>query len=182
MKIDRPITIAVILFVILLVMFFFAVPEYDTFKRLQVDLGQKRAEYNAEYEYYTAIEKMYSVIQGHKEDIEIVDDSLPILSQSAVLGKLIYFLQGTAGENGLVVKNLFLSKLSSVNAQANNVTAGGVKDIIFSMDLTGSYSALGGFIASLEKSSRIFEVTSISFGSASGPIYNFSLQIKTHSY
>ena len=180
MKIDRPITIAVILFVILLLIFFLAVPEYNKFKKLQIDLGQKRAEYNAEYDYYNTIEKMYSVIQGRKEDIAIVDDSLPTLSQSAVLGKLIYFLQGTAKENGLLVKNLFLSKLSSVNAQANNT--GGVKDIIFSMDLSGSYSALGGFISSLEKSSRIFEITSISFGSTSGPIYNFSLQIKTHSY
>jgi hypothetical protein len=63
------------------------------------------------------------------------------------------------------------------------------------MGLIGNYSSLGSFLVSLEKSDKIFEVTSISFGSnpqsesLSGltqfqtqQTYTFNLQIKTHSY
>ena len=74
-----------------------------------------------------------------------------------------------------------------------------LKDIVFSMDLLGDYSSLENLLISLEKSSRIFEVTSISFGSTPHNLglqsvsvchsqfqiqqtYNFNLQIKTHSY
>ena len=48
MQIDRPIAIALILFIILLLVFFLVVPEYNTFKSLQTQLGEKKAEYNAE--------------------------------------------------------------------------------------------------------------------------------------
>jgi len=92
-----------------------------------------------------------------------------------------------------MIKDLFLSKSSSGSAQANS--AGKIKDIVFSMDLLGDYSSLEKFMISLEKSSRIFEISSISFGSPSQAstgssqsqfqiqqTFSFNLQIKTNSY
>jgi len=190
MQIDRPITIALILFIILLLVFFLVAPEYNTFKKLQTDLGEKKAEYNAEFDYYAAITRTYQDLQSHKDDIEKIDDALP---KEPALGKLVYFLQETAKENGLIVKDLFLSKSSPNNAD-NNINER-VRDIIFSMDLLGDYASLEGLMASLEKSSRIFEIISISFNSpfetsskSSSPklqiqqTYSFSVQIKTYSY
>ena len=55
MQIDRPITIGLILFVILLLIFFLVSPEYKTFVKLQTELGEKKAEFNAEYAYFSAI-------------------------------------------------------------------------------------------------------------------------------
>ena len=75
MTIDRPITIAVILFVILLLVFFLVAPEYNTFKKLQVELGEKKAEFNAEYDYYAAIVKTYSELQSRQDDIKKIDDN-----------------------------------------------------------------------------------------------------------
>jgi len=202
MQIDRPISIAVILFATLLLAFFLVIPEYNNFKALQLDLGKKIAEYEAKFDYYTAISKTYNELQEHKEDIKKVDDALP---ENPAFGGVVYFLQQAAKDNGLIVKNLFLSKLSSNNndqiasAESNNAKV--VKDIIFSLDLLGNYPSLQNFIVSLEKSSRIFEVTNISFVSSSpskpGSVakkssqqaqlqtqqsVNFSIQIKTHSY
>ena len=77
MQIDRPITIALILFIILLLVFFLVVPEYNTFKNLQTELGEKTAEYNAEYDYYHAISKTYYDLQSHQDDIQKIDDALP---------------------------------------------------------------------------------------------------------
>lgn len=181
MTIDRPITIALILFIILLLVFFLVVPEYKIFGKLQTELGEKKAEFNAEFDYYAAITKTYFDLQSRQDVLKKIDDALP---QDPTLGKTIYFLQETAKENGLIVKDLFLSKSSpgSPSGLSKSNVSGGVKDIVFSMDLLGGYPSLGGFMASLEKSSRIFEITSISFGSVSGPPYSFSLQIKTYSY
>lgn len=180
MQIDRPIAIAVTLFIILLLAFFLVVPEYNTFKSLQTDLGIKKAEYSAQFDYYAAIYKTYVEIKNREDDIKKIDDALP---QDPALGRLIYFLQTAAQDNGLIVKNLFLSKSSASSSSATNSTSDKVKDLVFSMDLSGSYSSLGGFLLSLEKSSRIFEVTTISFGAATGQsLQSFSLQIKTHSY
>ena len=77
MQIDRPIAIALTLFIILLLVFFLVVPEYKTFGRLQTELGEKKAEFNAEYDYYAAITKTYYDLQSRKEDIRKIDDALP---------------------------------------------------------------------------------------------------------
>jgi Tfp pilus assembly protein PilO len=181
MQIDRPIAIALTLFIILLLVFFLVVPEYNTFGKLQTELGEKTAEFNAEYDYYAAIAKTHNDLQGRQDEIKKIDNALPNQPQDSILGKLIYSLQQTAKDNGLLVKNLFLSKSSSGNAGPN--VGDSVKDIVFSMDLSGNYASLENFIVSLEKSSRIFEITNVSFSFAPGSLLeSFSLQIKTHSY
>ena len=194
MQIDRPIAIALILFIILLLAFFLVVPEYRLFRGLQVDLAEKTAEFNAEHDYYSEINKTYFDLQNHQDDIKKIDDALP---QDPNLGRLIYFFQKTASENGMMIKDLFLSKSSSANPANNASTASNVKDIAFSIDLIGDYSSLGNFIIALEKSARLFEVTNISFGSSGlsqaqalpstqqfqiQQTYTFNLQIKAHSY
>ena len=190
MQVDRPITIALIFFIILLLVFFFVMPEYNTFTKLQTELGEKKAEYNAEFEYYNAIAATQADLQNHKDDIAKIDDALPT---DPDLGKIVYFLQGAATENGMMIKDLFLSKSSLGNLQSN--TGGKVKNLVFSIDLLGDYPSLEEFMISLEKSSRLFEITNISFGSSSQTpteagqsqfqiqqIYTFNLQIKAYSY
>jgi len=198
MKIDRPITIAICLFAILLLAYFLLVPEYNTFKNLRFELGKKKAEYNAEFEYFSEIAKLYSEIQSRGEDIQKVDDALPVGSN---FGNLVYYFQNQASADGLTVKSLFLSKSSSTDAKTSakkktsSQTQGAMNDIVFSLNLMGSYSSLENFIISLEKSSRLFEITNISFGSTSvspdaeqeaqlqtGQTYNFVLNVLTHSY
>lgn len=179
MTIDRPLTIAVILFVILLLVFFLVYPEYKTFKGLQMQLGETIAKFNAEYDYYSAIDKTYFDLQSRQDEIKKIDDALP-QGQAPILSEIVYFLQKTAKENGLVINNLFLSK--SFSSASGSNTGKDVKDIIFTMDMSGNYAPLKNFIVSLENSSRVFEVTNISFSSATDPPYAFSLQIKTYSY
>jgi len=177
MHIDRPIAIALTLFAILLLMFFLVLPEYDTFKALRVELGGKRAEYAAKFDYYSAIGAAYINLQNHPDGVQKIDDALP---KNSSLGNVIYFFQKTATNDGLVIKDLFLSKSASSNPGYS--VNSNVKDVIFSIDLQGDYVSLEKFIISLQESARIFEVSSITFDSASKPPYNFNLQIKTHSY
>ncbi len=182
MTIDRPITIALILLTILLLVFFLVVPQYHTFVKLQNNLAEKRAEEKAQREYYVEIAKTHNDLYEHKDDIKKIDDALP---KDPALAKLLYYIQDTAKKNGIMVKDLFLSKSSLAN-QREGVTYN-IKEIVFSTNVLGSYVSLGNFLSALENSARIFEVTTISFGSGSssksGVIsQNFSLQIKTYSY
>ncbi len=186
MQLDRPITIAIILFIVFLLVFFLVMPEYKTFISLRNDLAEKKAEYNSQVDYYAAISKVFNDLNARQKDLQKIDDALPTDSAQ---GKLIYFLQKTARENGMIFKALFLSKGSSASKDQKI----GIKSITLSMDLLGDYKSLGRFLAALEKSSRIFEVSAISFGSGaqssedlenpqSSQIYSFNLQIKTNSY
>lgn len=190
MQIDRPIAIAITLFIILLLIFFLVVPEYKTFGKLRVDFGIKKAQFNAEFDYYATIADTYFNLQSRQDDLKKIDDALP---KDSSLGKLVYFLQQTAKQNGMMFKDLVLSKSSSGGADTKVINT--VKDVVFSVDLLGSYESLGKFIVALEKSSRIFEITSIAFSSGAGAVpkatesqfqiqqtYSFSLQIKTHTY
>ena len=162
MKIDRPITIAVMIFIIILLVFFLVMPEYNTFTSLQSQLEEKQAEYNAEYAYYNAIAATYADLHSsaRQADIEKIDDALPT---DPDLGKIMYFLQDAALGNGMIIKDLFLSKTSQNTSQ--NTPGTKIKDITFSMDVLGNYSSLEQFMIALEQSSRIFEISSISFGS-----------------
>ena len=200
MQIDRPIAIALILFAVLLLVFFLVLPEYKTFKSLREEFAEKKAEYDAKFDYYAAITKAYYDLQSREDGIKKIDSALP---ESPELGNIVYFLQKTAGENGIILKDLFLSKSAPSNIQTTG-DAKKIRDISFTLDLIGSYSSLERFASSLEKSARLFEVTSISFGTSINPAAeasgqsgsspkpqaqnktqqtnSFSLQVRTHSY
>lgn len=186
MQVDKPISIVIIGLIIVLSVSFFVYPEYKTFNRLRLELGEKKAEFNAEFDYYADITKTYYELRNREELLGKIDDALP---HELAFGKIVYFFQKTAEENGLMVRDLFLSKSSRSDV------SGKINEIVFSIDLMGDYSSLKDFIIALEDSARIFEVISISFGSESFSqldsldtefeiyqTYLFNLQIKTYSY
>lgn len=197
MQIDRPISIAIVLFSAVLLAYFFTVPKYNDLKALELELAQKKAEFNAQYDYYSEITENFDEIKKRKEDIKKIDDALPA---SANLGQAAFYLQNQAKNSGLILKSMSLSQ----------GVAGNVKEIIFSLNMAGDYYSLQNFIIGLEESARIFEITSVSFTSSSGlagqadasgtvgqefaeeemeqsqfltgQIFNFSLEVKTYSY
>jgi Tfp pilus assembly protein PilO len=189
MQVDKPISIVIIGLIIVLSVSFFVYPEYKTFNRLRLELGEKKAEFNAEFDYYADITKTYYELKNREELLEKIDNALP---NELAFGRIVYFFQKTAEENGLMVRDLFLSKSSRSDVSG---VSGKINEIVFSIDLMGDYSSLKDFIIALEDSARIFEVISISFGSESFSqldsldrefevyqTYLFNLQIKTYSY
>lgn len=192
MNFDRPIATAVIFFIILILMFFLVVPKYNEFKEFQAELGEKKAEFNSKYEYFSEITEVFYELENRKDAVKIIDDGLP---NEPSFGRLAYYFQKKAMENGLVIKDLLLAKYSPQSPGSD------MKEIVFSINISGSYSALKNFIVSLEKSARLFEIASISFSSSvdsfleliSGPIielsefktqqtYSFKMEIKARSY
>lgn len=185
MEFDRPIAIAIILFITVLFIFFLVVPEYGKLQTIQVDVAQKKAEHFAQFEYYNDITATYYDLQSKKEEMQKIDDALPAKPD---FGQLIYFFQGKAAESGLSLRNFTLSQSSA--------GTGNIKSIIFSLSLVGNYPSLKSFVLSLQKSARLFEVASISFGSTGQQvltnkktnqfqnleIFTYSLEVKVNSY
>ena len=135
MQIDRPITIAICLFIVLLLIFFLVMPEYNTFKDLRFELGKKRAEYNAEYEYFSEIARLYKEIQSRKEALEKIDDALPGGSN---FGNLVYYFQNQASADGLIIKSLSLSKSSSPNTSKSSPSSGSDSDKAYQQQINMS--------------------------------------------
>ena len=77
MEFDRPIATAIIFFIVLLLMFFLVVPEYNKFKELQIELGEKKAEFNIKYEYFSEVARVFQELENYKEGIKKIDDALP---------------------------------------------------------------------------------------------------------
>jgi len=195
MQIDRPIAIAVGIFLTIVLAFFLVSPQYDSFKSLRLKLGEKKAEFNAQTEYYAEITAQHAELDSRKEDIAKIDDALPTTSE---FGNLVYYLQDQATANGLIVKNLFLSKTSAVTASgapATSKSASNMTQISFSLNMLGTYPALENYLSSLENSSRMFEIRNISFGSQTTTTnlrtdtqfqgqqtYNFSIGLITYTY
>ncbi len=184
MRFNSPIVTALILIAAVPVGFFLVTPKYNEFRDLRETEGEKKGEFNAKYDYYSQVTKLHEELESRLDDIKKVDDALPANSD---FGRLIYYFQQKAAQSGLIAKNIFLSKVGPSDSQNR------VKDIVFSLDLLGNYFSLENFVSSLEKSSKLFEVSSIVFTSqsssgassqspASGQLYSFSLEIKTHSY
>jgi Tfp pilus assembly protein PilO len=188
MQIDRPITIAILLFVIVLLIFFIVAPEYRQFRTLQQTVGEKQAEFDAKYAYYAEVAKTYRELESRRDILKKIDDALPSVSS---FGRMIYFFKQKGTESGLIVKSIFLSGYSDARPDI------GIRDITFSLDVVGNYSALKGFINSLEQSSRLFEISLISFSAPifqslsedltstqfdSQQTYTFKLELKANSY
>lgn len=183
MEIKRPIIIILITVATLLLIFLLVSPKYKEFKDSQIKLSALETEYNSKYAYFAEITDIYNKLQLRKESLAKVDDALPATPK---FSNLVYFTQKKASENGLVIKDLVFTKVSSPASGSK------VREIVFSVNLLGSYDSLKSFIRALEKSSNLIEITSISFGSQSSiaaspssttsSVYQFSLDLKTHSY
>lgn len=181
MTINRLFIAILILLVTGLLIYFFVFPKYQEFKSLQMTVGLKQAEFHAKYAYYAEVNKIFNELSKRKESLEKIDKSLP---NSVSLANLVYFLQKKGTESGLNIKSLFFTKASVISA------SNPMREIVFSMNTVGGYSALKNFLANLEKSSSLFNVNSISFSSPVsmdvisqlGQQYSFTLEISTHSY
>lgn len=184
MEFDRPIAIAIILFITILFAFFLVVPEYNKLQDVRVQVAQKTAEYSAQYEYFNDISRTYYDLQDKKDQLQKIDDALP---PKPDFGQLIYFFQAKSKDNGLALKNFSLSQSGS---------EAGVKGITFSLSLIGNYPSLKNFISYLERSARLFEINSVSFGSSGQQlltkkqtnqfqnfeIFTYNLEVKVNSY
>lgn len=186
MELNRQVLTILFVFVAIGLSVFLVYPKYNEFKYLQISLIEDQAELNSKYDYFAEVTKTYDQLETSKDSLSKIEGAL---SSNTSLSPLMYTIQKKSIESGLIVRNLFLSKVSPVDTKT------GLKEIVFSVNLIGSYSALKNFSYSLEKSSGLFAINTVSFSSpvsfdptgqqSSQQIqstYPFDVEIKVNSY
>jgi len=177
---SRFIVIIVCLLLTLMIGFFALYPKYQELTLLKSQIKGKKAELQFREEYLDELSKASDELKKYDEQLKIIDTSLP--SESS-LPLLFDFLLKIGSQSGLILKDMSATEGSSDN----------LKIITISLGASGSYSSFKDFIVALEKSARIINIDSFSFGHPgqsneesskdnSAPVFNFNLAISTHSY
>ncbi len=194
MEINKPIASVIILIINLVLIFLFIVPKYQESNELQISSARKQIEYNGQFDYYTKLLGVLKNIQEKKDLLEKVDSALP---SNFSFGTIVYFLQKKADKDGLTIKSMTFLQPQPVTSQQvlTEVSDKELKSVNFTVNLSGTYQSLKDFLASLERSARLFEVNTIFFARGEGEslseepqllgqsqTYNFKLEIETYTY
>jgi len=122
------------------------------------------------------LERLISQYNERADDLTSFSKAIPV-GQS--VPELLISLEALASENGLI--------FSGVNFKPKDLKAPGVKTLIMEIKVKGSYPAFQNYLKAMEKSLRLFDVTSISFnGVAPGQInvnlnnLEFNLSVNTY--
>lgn len=181
MELDKPITIAVILFIILVSSFYLVLPKYQEFQDLLTKVGEKEAEFTGKSAYFIEVTRVHKELMLYKDNLEKIDTALP---QKFSLATILNFLYKKSSENGLLFQGVSVNKASPTGGDT------GVKETSISLQILGSYTSLEKFINSLENSSRLIEGENIAFSVTPPTIespqppqnYPITLEIKVYSY
>lgn len=184
MKINKPIGSVIMVVVALILIFLFLIPAYQKMNALQNELTRKQVEYDGKLAYYTKIDDLIKGIEDRKEALEKIDSALP---SDFYFSSLVYFFQKESALAGLGVTSTTLSQISPPNKKTK------IRDIIFNLNVSGTYDDFKNFLSVLDQSARLFEVNSVSFSTpaalqntrsvnAASRTYNFDIEIQTHAY
>jgi len=189
MEINKPVSIMITLVVSLFIIYLFVLPKYQESRSLEVELVNKQAQYEGRVDYYVKLSDTLEELEQKQDVLNKIESALP---SNFAIAPVVYFLQEKAKEAKLEVKSISFSRQQPYRQVSSEDSNQKIKNVMFRADLTGSYQSLKNFIFYLEKSTRIFEVNSISFtgGQVSDSKlsknilqeYDFALEIETHTY
>lgn len=152
---------------------FLVYPKYQDLAFLRKQLKQKGEEFSSRQEYFSEVNRVSEELNNYQEELEKIDSALP---EDPSLPEIYDYFQKVSSQNGLVLTNINVGPLVDSKANLNTKETG------ISIAVSGSYTALKNLLSSLYKSARLIEVENISFSPEEGSIFEFNLQLKTHSY
>lgn len=151
-------------------------PKKGEWDSLKSRLQERQASLQFKEEYFANLREISRKLDKYPEELAKIGSALPAKSQ---VPALFDFLSRASAESGLILKNI--GPLGQeVSSEENKV----IKEISLNISVSGDFSAFKNFLRSLENSSRLLNIGSISFASSETPkgpgIY--SLKIKVFSY
>ncbi|MGB9743595.1 MAG: type 4a pilus biogenesis protein PilO [Minisyncoccales bacterium] len=183
----KKIIIVISLFLALAIGWFFLWPQYQELKNVRQEIKNKQEELQMIDNYFLKLEKIKSELaQYSSEDLAKLDSALPT-NPGSYLPALFNYLQKSASQYGLVLKEISSAKINSLKERAN------LSEVVFNIQLVGSYSSLKNWLSQITKSARIIEIEDLSFAyekvatteqkkEVSEPSFTFKINLKTFSY
>lgn len=181
MKINNPTTTVVFFIAGSAIIFFSVVPRYEEYTYLESKLPEIQSQYADRLDYYKQLTNVIFKIESNEDFLKKMNSALPATDSSS---QIISFLQNEAGKNNLNIQSISFSKTSEP-ANTN------IKNIGFTIDLSGEYTDFKKFVNALDTSARLFQVIGISFESeipSEDPSYAnqsgkyYKMEIMAHSY
>lgn len=159
--------------------YFFIIPYFQKAAALQEQSARAQENYHAQKNYQANVAKALDDIAKRKDQFQKISQALPSGFSSSALA---YFLEQISVQTGVAIQSVSLSPM----AQSEEKTAN-LQEMSFTISMSGNYSQVKRFVASLEKSARLFEIESIDFLSTHSLLlperpYNLKLTVKTHYY
>lgn len=171
---SKPLVISAITALILVWSGLFVWPKYQDFKILKVELQNKKDELSVREQYLADLELLSAKLENYPEELKRINLAVPDRPNAA---HIFDWLQAASSANGLVLKHFGFSAASSL-LKKPEIRATGIN-----LELSGTYPALLSFLAEIEKSARLFELSSLIFFSPEkGDIFPFEISLKVHSF
>lgn len=182
MEINKPIAIVLLVIIDLMLVFLFVVPKYNESNDLQMNLAKKQAQYKAQADYQVNLLSTLKEIESRQDALYKIESALP---EESSLGSLMYFFEQKAKENQLNVTSL--TKFSTGTGKLLSATASQkeVQSTTFTSNLSGMYENVKNFLFTLDTSSRLIKVETISFvpsNTLPKGNYDFRLEFKMYGY
>lgn len=193
--------VPILFFASFLVVLYVIVPNYSESSALQKQIEEKEQELREKQAYFAGLKKIAESLTEYQEFLDKIEKALP---QEVSLASLLSFFQNKALASGLIMEDISPCKVSTSPSSQNPAGEGAqpaaeeekIKETGFSLSVSGAFASFEGFLALLEKSSRLIEVESISFGEGevSGEgmaegmaeegelTFDFDLAVKVYSY
>lgn len=105
------------------------------------------------------LENLASQYKNRRSDIEKVNQIVP---QGQDFPSILVMLEALASENGLIFKNVGISRGSSAVVDSGSAKKS-LQSSSVTLSLTGSYQDFKNYLKELEKNLRIFDIQSIGF-------------------
>ena len=175
--VNRSYIIVPALISVLILSFLLVWPKYEDLRTAQANVDEKTIELQRKKEYFEKVEATYDALEDAMGVFPIISRALP---EEPTTSSSFYYFQQTAGGTGLLLEKISLEGISESSKRPN------VKETNISMSLNGRYHpAFKNFISTIERSDRLFEISSISFKSPMDPedeYFNFEINLKKHGY
>jgi len=181
----KKIIIIISLFVALIGGWLFLWPQYQDLQSLHQEIKNKQDELQKTNDFFANLAKAKTELQNYSsEDLAKLDAALP-KDPSNYLPALFNYLQTTAGQTGLAFKEISGVTISQSKERPS------LREVVFNVQLVGSYASLKNWLSQINKSARIIEVENISFAfekssaektKGAPESFTFKIKLKTFSY
>jgi Tfp pilus assembly protein PilO len=167
--------------------YFFWWPKYQEFRKSQINLDVESEKVKKKKDYVFELENSLSGMSDYEEEILKISAALPL---EYSVSYLFSFVQKTASENGLIIKEAGLPEGLSNSPKVLAPGSIEITNINFSVTLTGEYPSFEDFISSMYRSSRLVEIRRIDISPAEAKggeeappgLFDFELDLYANYY
>jgi len=166
--------------------YFFLFPKYKNYQRLKKEIFQLEKEIQSFQQYSQQLKTIYEELKA-KEESTKAELALPL---NPDLPKILNFIQISAGQNGLLLKEVSITQsVKSLEEESPSPETTVPTEEIppqlklgetnFTFKISGNYSDFKNFLSDIEKSTRLIQIENIEFSSPTqGERFEFKISAK----